>query len=134
MISVVYPCQAGKVMDLRVLLEELPYFGGEGEDPKPKGPSRIDENATGGKVDMLERGLDPKDLAWRNMGPHCMASIFSSGIVWLVNVSRMGPSQRNKLGLLPPAQQKRKPAAQAAPADSDAADEDSDDDDAAENR
>lgn len=122
-------------MDLRVLLDELPYFGGGGdEDPKKKGPTRIDENAMGGEVDMLERGLDPKDLAWRNMGPHCMASIFSSGTVWLVNVGRMGPSQRRQLGLALPAQQKRKRAVQAAPAYSDAADEGSDDDDAAEDR
>lgn len=89
------------MVDLRVLLDEFvppPPF----EGPAEKGPARIDEDAVGGEVDVVERGLDPKDLAWRTMGPHCMASIFSSGNVWLVNVAGMGPTQRDKLGLEAP--------------------------------
>lgn len=93
-------CQAGKVVDLRVLFlePELPA-GAPNAEPEGKGPSRIEEGAEGGEVDILERGLDPRDLAWRNLGPHCVTSIFSGGNVWLVACGGMGPEQQAMLGL-----------------------------------
>lgn len=92
--------QAGAVVDVRVLLDDI--FGPKRELPQEpnRGPARIDEDAQGGQVDLLDRGIDPKDLAWRNIGPHCITSIFSAGNVWLVNVAGMGPTQRASLGLV----------------------------------
>lgn len=100
--------QAGKVIDVRVLLPEPePISRAGAEEPEGKGPSRIEEGAQGGDMDLLERALDAKDLAWRNLAEHCMTSIFSGGNVWLVQVGQMGPTQRQLLGLAPPAQQQQ---------------------------
>lgn len=96
--------QAGRVIDTRVVLPDLVFDTGGGGFPE-KGPTKIDEEAQGGEVELLEPGLQPEDLAWRSMGPHWTTSLFSGGNVWLVNTAGMGPRQRLSLGLGPaPAQ------------------------------
>ena len=87
-----------------LLPEPEPAAAGSREQPEEKGPSRIDESATGGEIDLLERGLDPRDLAWMQLGPHWVTSIFNGGNVWLVQVDGMGPTQRQSLGLSAPVQ------------------------------
>lgn len=131
--------QAGAVVDVRVLLEDI--FGPKWDGPQQpdRGPARIDEGAEGGQVDVVERGIDPKDLAWRNIGPHCMTSIFSSGNVWLVNVAGMGPTQRVSLGLVAPnsrpvLQGERQQQDQAGGGAADAEDSDDEEEDVLEDR
>jgi hypothetical protein len=91
--------QAGKVVDVRVLLD--PPSGPPHAAPEQqKGPARVDEQAAGGEEDVLESGLKPKDLSWLQLGKHWVTSLFSGGNVWLVHVGGMGPVQRRLLGLV----------------------------------
>lgn len=70
------------------------------ELPAKKGPSRVEDGAEGGKIEMLDRALHPQDLAWQDQGEHCVTSIFSGGNVWLCNVGGMGTVQLAELGIV----------------------------------
>jgi hypothetical protein len=90
--------QAGKIVDTRVLLDDMVLQRDLNVLPE-KGPSRVDEDAVGGEFELVARGLEPLDLAWSSIGPHWMTSVFEGGNVWLVDTTLMGPQQRALLGL-----------------------------------
>jgi hypothetical protein len=121
-------CQAGKVVDVRVLLPDLHFARKGNEEPAKKGPSKIELEAGGGETEVLESGLKPQDLAWMSMGRHYMTNIFNGGNVWLVNVAEMGPTQQKALGIVAASEQRpeRRSRRQQQP---DAAEDDDDDDD-----